>query len=327
MQLAANLGVRQDPVFVAGFPRSGTTLMQSLLAAQSGMVSFPETQFFLLVPSAPEQQSVAESVLDQLLVGFSKHIQISAFAASRLRELCRNGELSAKGLFEQIVCDQIVQRLGGDGLRRRWVEKSPWHGFHMDRIVAYYPQAKFIFMLRNPLHCFASRRGINSSNTSGWGEGWRPVESYAEEWVAIMRAMERFKARYPDHIMLVTLESLADQPQETMRQVCDFCSIDFDPGSIENHRASAESLIGTGQQWKRDVAAMPISAAIASREHGPGLTAYEQFRVACMIGRVMADYGYHAKAEMPSSLGPEEIDIVMKATDFYRAELRSHSLG
>lgn len=120
--------------------------MQSLLAAQSGMVSFPETQFFLLVPSAPEQQSVAESVLDQLLVGLSKHIQISAFAASRLRELCRNGELSAKGLFEQIVCDQIVQRLGGDGLRRRWVEKSPWHGFHMDRIVAYYPQAKFIFI-------------------------------------------------------------------------------------------------------------------------------------------------------------------------------------
>ncbi len=59
--------------------------MQSLLAAQSGMVSFPETQFFLLVSSAPERQSVAESVLDQLLVGFSKHIQISAFAASRLR--------------------------------------------------------------------------------------------------------------------------------------------------------------------------------------------------------------------------------------------------
>ncbi len=41
--------LRQDPVFVVGYPRSGTTLMQSLLATQDSIISLPETHFFTLV--------------------------------------------------------------------------------------------------------------------------------------------------------------------------------------------------------------------------------------------------------------------------------------
>ena len=36
----------QNPVFIVGNGRSGTTLLQSLLATQNGVYSFPETHFF-----------------------------------------------------------------------------------------------------------------------------------------------------------------------------------------------------------------------------------------------------------------------------------------
>jgi|SRR5579859_288688 len=36
----------QNPIFVVGYPRSGTTLVQSLIATQRGIVSFPEGHFF-----------------------------------------------------------------------------------------------------------------------------------------------------------------------------------------------------------------------------------------------------------------------------------------
>jgi hypothetical protein len=315
--MESNLIVRQDPVFVVGFPRSGTTLMQSLLAAQPGMVSFPETQFFLLVSSVLEGKPIAESVLEQLLVRFSKHLQVSEVMANRLWEMCRGKGLFTKSLFEQLVYDQIAQKSDAQDLKNRWVEKSPWHAFHMDRIITHYPQARFIFMLRNPLHCFASRRSINRIHSAGWREGWRPVESYADEWVAMMRAMEHFKTNHANNIMLVRLESLAERPQDVVRDVCNFCEINFNSDSIENHRAHANSLFGAEQLWKRDVAEFPISASIANRENSQKLSAYEQFRIAQMMGDVMAEYGYHIEADLPLSLGPEEIDIVMQTTDFY----------
>ena len=44
-----DLALRQDPVFVVGHPRSGTTLLQSLIATQLTPAIFPETHFFSIV--------------------------------------------------------------------------------------------------------------------------------------------------------------------------------------------------------------------------------------------------------------------------------------
>jgi hypothetical protein len=36
----------ENPVFVVGYPRAGTTFLQSLLATQEGFMAFRETHFF-----------------------------------------------------------------------------------------------------------------------------------------------------------------------------------------------------------------------------------------------------------------------------------------
>ena len=35
-----------SPIFIVGFPRSGTTLLQTMVSTQKNILSFPETQFF-----------------------------------------------------------------------------------------------------------------------------------------------------------------------------------------------------------------------------------------------------------------------------------------
>ncbi len=39
----------QNPIFVVGYPRSGTTLLQALMATQGNLATFPETHFFSTV--------------------------------------------------------------------------------------------------------------------------------------------------------------------------------------------------------------------------------------------------------------------------------------
>jgi hypothetical protein len=297
--------------------------MQALLSAQPDMQSFPETQYFLYLPRNPESGVIPERLLNDLIAGLSRHIRISAECSDAARDLCRMGKLEQKGFFELLVKDQLQQQVVDKPVESlRWIEKSGTHAYHMETILKHYPQARFIRTLRNPLHSFASRRSIHPNANSGWGEGWRPVENYADEWLAMIRSTENFQLSHPDRMLTVKLENLASDPATVVSQVCEFASIDFDASSLNTYRDNAAPLFGEGNTWKHPVAQQPISASIANRENAPGLTAYEKFRVAQLIGGMMSHYGFPIDAECPRSLNAEEIGIVIKTVDFYRSRPR-----
>ena len=309
--------VRQDPIFIVGFPRSGTTLMQALLSAQPGMQSFPENQYFMFFSPGFGDQSIPIQALENLLAKL--HSKVSSGCAAAAQKISAAGNLKQKQLYELIVQDMLHQQTGQESVDSlRWIDKSVAHAYHLDTIHTLYPAAKFIRMLRNPVHSFASRRGIHPDGNSGWGEGWRPVESYAEEWLAMMRSTEAFSLRHPDLIMSIRLEDLAAAPANMLKQVCEFAGIEFDPASLEHYRQSATPLFGAGNTWKTTVAEQQISPAIANREDAPDLTPYEKYRIAQMLSGMMAHHGYRIDTQRPTSLGADETEIVLKTVDYFR---------
>lgn len=309
--------IRQDPIFIVGFPRSGTTLMQALLSAQPGMQSFPENQYFMFFPPGFDDRAIDAKTLETLFARL--HTKVSPTCAKAAQAVAAAGSLRQKPLYEMIVQDMLLQQTGGGEVSQlRWIDKSVAHAYHLETIHALYPAARFVRMLRNPLHSFASRRGIHPEAGTGWGEGWRPVECYAEEWMAMMRSTEAFALRNSNLIMSVRLEDLVADPAALVKQVCEFAGAAFEPAALENYRDGAAPLFGAGNFWKNTVADQPISSAIANRENAPELTPYERFRVGQMLGGMMAHYGYRLHAGKPSALGPEETEIVMKTVDYFR---------
>jgi len=189
-----------SPVFIVGFPRSGTTLLEQMLDAHPGLQSMDENPFFNRL--ADKLRSHDPRILQDLSV---------------LQQ--RDGDELRK-LYLKMVCETID---------RNWdtqlVDKNPLNMLWLPMIHRLFPQAKFIFALRHPcdviLSCYmqnfrASILGAAASTIPRLAAAY--VQS-VERWLS---DVEVFKpnvlvSRYED---LVT-----DFPQQTQR-IAQFLELD-----------------------------------------------------------------------------------------------------
>ena len=133
-------------IFVVGCPRSGTTLVQSLLAAHSQVVAFTESHLF------------DKGFLSLGASSFVRHRQLQEYAAKFVRE---NEHLPEHARSRLLACDEM--RVPGDVGRRivtvldevarargasHWVEKTPDHVFRISLIRSVAPHARFIHVIR-----------------------------------------------------------------------------------------------------------------------------------------------------------------------------------
>ena len=253
--------------FLVGCPRSGTTLLQSLLFAHEGVVSFPETFFFVKVlpttgrwrrrfglpsPEAP----VAVTQLDALGVAADP-------SPSRLDFLTVRGYA---GHFVRRM-DRSAREAGASV----WVEKTPRHARHVKGIERRVPDARFIHMIRSGEAVCASLRDVGDSEPELWGtssalelvEIWRRYLHYSLAWIG------------RENHVFVSYERLVEDPEQVMAKLCRFLDLADDPGALERmlggYRASAAGVIGrvVGSDTGTRVADEPWKAgtdgAIANR--------------------------------------------------------------
>lgn len=132
---------QESPVFMVGFPRSGTTLLDQILSSHSQIVVLEEKEnledFYMRYPATPE----------------------------RLQELvsCPDGELRTwRDTYWNRIEDEIGQRDD-----RVVVDKLPLNTILLPYIRQLFPAAKIVFALRDPrdavFSCFQQRFGMNQA--------------------------------------------------------------------------------------------------------------------------------------------------------------------
>jgi len=172
----------ERPIFIAGLPRSGTTFLHQLLAAdEDNLVPRVWQLIHPYAPSGSSRDRRRQRVARQLRMfrilspEFSQMHPISAdspqecseitahiFASPRLdstytvpryrRWLDSNGQLDAFRFHKRFL-QHLQHQAGGSG---RWVLKCPDHVFALAEIRAVYPDARFVFVHRDPLQVIAS---------------------------------------------------------------------------------------------------------------------------------------------------------------------------
>ncbi|HEY9661548.1 MAG TPA: sulfotransferase, partial [Allocoleopsis sp.] len=142
----------QTRIFLVGCPRSGTTLLQSLLAAHPEICSFPESHFFsTLVPN--------RKLLRQLdLCVRNIHPRLRQFFQSIGRDELV-AQFPKRALFNHQYAHQFIQSLdqiAAEKDQRIWIEKTPGHLHYIDYIEKLNIDAKFIHIVRNGTDVIAS---------------------------------------------------------------------------------------------------------------------------------------------------------------------------
>lgn len=228
-------------VFLVGAPRSGTTILQSLLASHPKITSFPETKFFHYL-WADRLKSKLPDRLHRWL-----HQEINR------PDLYNESEIYSR----QLTSDRIkwfvgiLDRLAIEEGNQIWLEKTPEHSYFIKDILNYLPDAKFIHLVRNPLDVIASMRQATQTPGSNilWGGEWT-LDFCIERWKSA--ALISYCLRDSPQHLVVSYEDLLQDKIRFLSQCCYFFDIAYDVEMVRNYRVKAVKL-GLGLPWHEGI--------------------------------------------------------------------------
>lgn len=202
-----------QPVFVVGFPRSGTTLLAAILARAPAFSVPPETLFCRrmipcgVVRDPDEAFTDFEGVLRRARDDY--RLKDLGLDWDGVRELLRGVRPTYRNLFASIL--ESYRRSKGAA---RIVEKSPVHLPYVPLLREWFPSASIVSVERD------GRAVIHSLEEVPWNQAspvWNAVRW--NRWIALT---EEFERRFDSGFLRVRYESLVREPLVTLRRVSDF---------------------------------------------------------------------------------------------------------
>lgn len=205
----------QPPIFICGMFRSGSTLVEQVLAAHPDVTAGGELD---LLPALARRHLPPEgdwSVLD-------RPAELAAIARSYL--------------------DAIATRLPGSGLV---TDKRPDNFLHIGLIKALFPSARIVYTRRNALdNCLSvyflhlgrhMPYGLDLQDTAHW---YREHDRLMTHWLSL----------YRDDIHVVDYDRFVVDPEPQIRALLAFCGLPWNPSCLSFHRARRR--VETASLWQ-----------------------------------------------------------------------------
>lgn len=228
-------------IFLVGAPRSGTTIVQSLLAAHPKITSFPETKFFHFLWA----DRLNSRLPDRLHKWFHQEID----RPDLYNESEIYGRQSTSDRIKWFV--GVLDQLATEERNQIWIEKTPEHIHFVKDILDYLPDAKFIHLIRNPLDVTASMRKATQAPGSDvlWGGEWT-LDFCLERWKSA--ALITYCLRNSPQHLVVRYEDLLKDKTWFLSQCCHFIDVAYDVEMLRNYQVKAVKL-GLGLPWHEGI--------------------------------------------------------------------------
>jgi len=220
--------VYKEPVFIIGMPRSGTTLIQGILCNGGSYFPMPETHFFERATyGLPEKKLSKEN---------RESIRRILYKKSRIKidQEFPDYLTTVKDIFEY-----VIGHFNPDG-RNTFLEKTPRHVFFYSKIREYYPDAKFICMIREP-------KNVVSSQLKNSPKQDKSVVRLSLLYNKIAAAI--LKIRNSNNVFLINYEDLTTETALILKNTCKFLDIPYDSKLVENV-AAPPGIVSAHEFWK-----------------------------------------------------------------------------
>ncbi len=282
---------RNSPIFIAGMPRSGTTLVRSILCAHPRIIISPELNFFSWVRKFGHLDLEQEEQFDRFWREFIRCDQFGHFCvdAEKVRSRIRACEaVSFRTVFRSLL-DEFVATVG----KPRWGEKTPRNYEHIDVLLEWFPDAQVVFLLRDP-------RAVSASLLrTPWGG--KEVGRHARAWCRSVAVLERWKD--DPRVRTVRYEALVAEPESETKELCRFLGEEFVDAMLSRRDAN-ETMLRNREGWAKgalEAAMKPISTASIDKWRS-ALSGYQVAVIEHVAGGKMREHGYHP-AGRPLSFG------------------------
>ena len=217
-----------DPIFIVGLPRSGSTLIEQILASHSAVEG---TQELADIPRIVVDLKGRESDLD--------NPRYPAVLAKMSTEDFRR--LGAKYLT-----DTLIYRTG----KARFIDKMPNNFRHIGLIHLMLPNAKIIDARREPMACcFGNLKQLFAHGQ----EFTYSVEDIARYYRTYLELMRHWDAVLPGRVLRVQHEDVVDDLEGTVRRLLDYCELEFEPACVEFHKTERSIRTASSEQVRQPI--------------------------------------------------------------------------
>jgi hypothetical protein len=199
----------KSPIFIFSLPRAGSTLLQRILMSHPQIKSVAEPWLLLpLIYSGKKEGTLTEY----------SH-KLANLALEDFISTLPKGKESYNEALSQFVNSLYAQQCTENELY--FLDKTPRYYTIIPEIVEVFPDAKFIFLLRNPVH-------IYSSILNTWcGERLKYQYFYDIDLEYGPKALSDGVSLLEGKAYILNYESLVEQPNHYIKEICDYLNIEY----------------------------------------------------------------------------------------------------
>lgn len=204
------------PLFIFSLPRSGSTLLQKILMSHNNIASVAEPWLLLPFVYSLKQEGVLTEYghcrMYKALEDFIKNLPnkehdyyqaLGTFANTLYEKQCRNNEIY-------------------------FLDKTPEYYLIIPEIIKIFPNAKFIFLFRNPVH-------IMSSIIQTWSQGnLKKLYGYHMDLNYGPQALSNGFNLLKNKSYAIKYEDFVTEPKKYVYEICDYLGIEFDDNMLSN---------------------------------------------------------------------------------------------
>lgn len=222
-----------EVIFIIGMPRSGSTLIEQILAAHpqvEGGSELPDLSMIVQEESARRRTPFSH---------WAQHANTDDWRRLGETYLARTQRWREK--------------------KPRFTDKSPGNWMLAEAVIAMLPDAKIIDCRRDAVEtCWSCFKQFFAPGRASWSCSFDDLAAY---WRSCTAHCDYLAARYPRQVHIQSYEKLIGDPEAQTRQLLEFCGLDFDPACLRFHEASRTIRTASAAQVRQ-----PIRRATTSSE-------------------------------------------------------------
>jgi tetratricopeptide (TPR) repeat protein len=217
-----------DPIFIVGLPRSGSTLIEQILASHSAVEG---TQELADIPRLVVELKGRDPDLD--------HPRYPAV-------LAQMSDADLRRLGAKYLSDTRIYRSG----KPRFIDKMPNNFRHIGLIQLMLPNAKIIDARRDPMACcFGNFKQLFASGQ----EFAYSIEDIARYYRTYLELMRHWDAVLPGRVLRVQHEDLVDDLEGNVRRLLEYCELEFEPACVEFYKTPRSVRTASSEQVRQPI--------------------------------------------------------------------------
>jgi len=217
-----------EPIFVVGLPRSGSTLLEQILASHSS------------VEGTQELADIPRIVLE--LQGREPDLDNPRYPG--VLEQLPPAELRRLG--EKYLADTQVYRTG----KPRFIDKMPNNFRHVGLMHLMLPNARIIDARREPMACcFGNLKQLFASGQ----EFTYSIEDIARYYRSYLELMQHWDQVLPGRVLRIWHEDVVEDLAGNVRRILDFCGLEFEPACVEFHKTERSVRTASSEQVRQPI--------------------------------------------------------------------------